>query len=381
MQRVKRLKEKISIVLGGIQGEGIASAGNHLLKILSRFGYYGISSRSFSSRIKGGNTTFVLTIGTKRIMAVEDKVDILLAFDKDTIGLYKESLKEEGIILYDSLLNFEGEEPSSKMIAIPLTEIAKKIGMPIMKTTAAVGFIGRMLGLPTEALEAYFKDQFLKKGETVQVNNMKVLEEIIKYEEDIHQDIKKVLVPPVDRSPKLVMTGNEAIGLGALMAGCRFMAAYPITPASEIMEYLGKLLPKYGGKMLQVEDEIAAITMATGAGYAGVRSMTATSGPGISLMMEGIGMAAMGEIPVVVVDVQRVGPSTGMPTKHEQSDLASLYYGGHGDYPSIIITPATVEDCFKDTIKAFNLAEKYQCPVIIISDLMFIPLSPNHPSP
>ncbi|SNS95144.1 2-oxoglutarate ferredoxin oxidoreductase subunit alpha [Anaerovirgula multivorans] len=369
------MKKQLSIIIGGIQGEGIVSAGSHLIKILSRLGYYGVGSRRFSSRIKGGNAAMEITISTKKIMAVEDKIDIILALDKDTILLYKESLKDDGMILYDNILSVE-EDSCCKMISLPITESAKKVGTPVMKTTAAIGFIGKILELPSTTLKDYFKKRFINKGERIQNGNMKVLEETLVYEETIHDAIKKPLVPPEEKIVRPVMIGNEVIALGALMAGCRFMAAYPITPASEIMEYLGKLFPKYGGIMIQVEDEIAAINMTIGAGYAGVRSMTATSGPGISLMTEGIGMAGMSEVPVVVVDCQRVGPSTGMPTKHEQSDLFTLYYGGHGDYPSIILTPSTVEECFEDIIKAFNLAEKYQCPVILISDLM-LSLSPQ----
>lgn len=375
LQRVKRLKKKLSIVIGGIQGEGIVSAGSHLIKILSRLGYYGFGSRKFSSRIKGGNAAMEITISTEKIMAVEDKIDIILAFDKDTIFLYKEVLKDDGIILYDNFLSIEADS-SCNMFPLPVTDIAKQFGTAIMKTTAAIGFLGRIIDLPSEVLEDYFSKRFVNKGESIQKGNMKVLEEALAYEKTIHDKVKKPLEFPQIGIERPVMIGNEAIALGALMAGCRFMAAYPITPASEIMEYLGKMLPDYGGIMIQVEDEIAAMNMTIGAAYGGIRAMTATSGPGISLMMEGIGMAGMTEVPVVVVDCQRVGPSTGMPTKHEQSDLSTLYYGGHGDYPSIILTPSTVEECFEDTIKAFNLAEKYQCPVILISDLM-LSLSPQ----
>ncbi|SET36865.1 2-oxoglutarate ferredoxin oxidoreductase subunit alpha [Natronincola peptidivorans] len=367
------MKDSLTIVIGGIQGEGIVSTGVDLIKILSRLGYYGFGSRRFSSRIKGGNTNIQVTISTRKITAVEDKIDIILALDKDTIACYREELKEDGIILYDNLLTIEETENAE---ALPMTEIAKRKGSPIMKTTAALAFLGKVLDIPSEILGNFLDNRFGHKGEKIQSDNMAVLEEALIYEEGIHERIRKSLASPMKKISRPVMIGNEAIALGALMAGCRFMAAYPITPASEIMEFLGAVFPKYGGSMLQVEDEIAAINMAMGAGYAGVRSMTATSGPGISLMTEGIGMAGMAEIPVVIVDCQRVGPSTGMPTKHEQSDLFTLYYGGHGDYPAIILTPSTVEECFEDTGRAFNLAEKYQCPVILVSDLM-LSLSPQ----
>jgi len=165
------------------------------------------------------------------------------------------------------------------------------------------------------------------------------------------------------------MIGNEAIGLGSIAAGCRLMSAYPITPASEIMEYLIKKLPKFGGTVVQTEDEIAAVTMAIGANYAGVRTMTASAGPGLALMMEAIGLAGMTETPLVIVNTQRGGPSTGLPTKQEQSDLNAMVYGTHGEIPKIVIAPASIEDCFYDTIEAFNLAEQYQVPVIVMTDL------------
>ncbi len=165
------------------------------------------------------------------------------------------------------------------------------------------------------------------------------------------------------------MTGNDAVGLGSAAAGCRAMYAYPITPATDIMEYLMKKLPKLGGIVLQTEDEIAALNMVIGSAYAGARSMTATSGPGLSLMMEAIGLSGMTETPVVIVNTQRGGPSTGLPTKHEQSDLNACLYGTHGEIPKIVLAPSTAEECYYDTIRAFNLAEIYQCPVILMTDL------------
>jgi len=172
-----------------------------------------------------------------------------------------------------------------------------------------------------------------------------------------------------DPQKQLFLIGNDAIALGAVAAGCRFMPAYPITPASEVMEYLIKKLPKLGGTVIQTEDEIAAITMAIGANFAGARSLTASAGPGLSLMMEAIGLAGITETPVVIVNTQRGGPSTGMPTKIEQSDVNAMIYGTHGDIPKVVITPSTVEECFYDAVEAFNIAEEYQLPVILMTDL------------
>ncbi len=177
-----------------------------------------------------------------------------------------------------------------------------------------------------------------------------------------------VLQPAKTETESMVVSGNQATALGAIAAGCTFFAGYPITPASDIMEFLAAVLPSVGGAVIQAEDEISAINMIIGAGYAGKRAMTSTSGPGLSLMVEAMGLATMAEIPVVIVDAQRAGPSTGMPTRHEQGDLFLCAYGGHGEVPRIILAATSVEDCFYLTVEAFNLAEKYQSPVLLMTD-------------
>ena len=181
--------------------------------------------------------------------------------------------------------------------------------------------------------------------------------------------LQRYSLPKTKAIKRMFVIGNEAIALGAIAAGAHFMTAYPITPASDIMEYMIKKLPAMGGAVIQTEDEIAACTMAIGANYAGARAFTATSGPGFSLMAEAMGLSAMTEIPLVVVNTQRGGPSTGLPTKNEQSDVMTAIYNTHGDTPKVVLTPSTVEEAFYDTVEAFNIAEEYQCPVIILTDL------------
>lgn len=364
----------ITVLMGGIQGEGVVSGGFNLMKTLSRLGYYTYGSRQFSSRIKGGNTTITIHASTEKSLCIPHKADIIIAFDSETISNNKELLKDKGIIFYDNVIKVDKDD-NFLMIPLPITEIAKEAGSAIMKNTCEMAFIGRILGIDQEIFIDSIKEKFAKKAETVIAQNLKVLEMSYNYPLDIPYG-NQLNISGGDAVPRPMMIGNEGIALGAIMAGCRFMAAYPITPASEIMEYLGGILPKFGGLMLQVEDEIAAVNMIIGASYAGTRSITATSGPGLTLMQEGIGLAAMTETPLVIVDTQRAGPSTGLPTKHEQSDIFSLYFSGHGEYPSIIIAPATVEDCYYDTIRAFNLADEYQCPVIILTDLS-LSLSPQ----
>ncbi|MGO1631838.1 MAG: 2-oxoacid:acceptor oxidoreductase subunit alpha, partial [Staphylococcus equorum] len=218
--------------------------------------------------------------------------------------------------------------------------------------------------------ETLITNMFTRKGEKVVEMNIEALNEGYRLMMEQLNDVEgDFVLEETDGTPHLYMIGNDAIGLGALSAGSRFMAAYPITPASEIMEYMIDNLPKVGGTVVQTEDEIAAANMAIGSNYAGVRAFTASAGPGLSLMMEAIGLSGMTETPFVVINTQRGGPSTGLPTKQEQSDLMQMIYGTHGDIPKIVVAPTDAADAFYLTIEAFNLAEMYQCPVIILSDL------------
>ncbi|MFT9496143.1 2-oxoacid:acceptor oxidoreductase subunit alpha [Anaerosolibacter sp.] len=367
--------KQLTLMLGGIQGEGIVSVGDTLIRALSQAGYYAFGYRTFSSRIKGGHTNYVIDISTHKTLSCDDSLDILIAFDQDSIEINLPRLKKGGLLVYDDIVSVKellaSIAPSSyTILPIPFTSIAKQYGNTLMKNTGVVGFLGQLFHMPFESVSRVISKNFKRKGEEIVANNMKALTAC--YELPLENNSlshQYRLSPPQNNQKKASMLGNEAIAFGALMAGCRFMAAYPITPSSEVMEYLTKKFPSFNGVMIQTEDEISAITMTVGAAYGGVRSMTATSGPGLSLMMEGIGLAAMTEIPVVIADIQRGGPSTGLPTKHEQSDIDFLYYGAHGEIPIIILSPYTVEGCFYQTIDAFNLAEYYQCPVIILSDL------------
>ena len=259
----------------------------------------------------------------------------------------------------------------ARCFAIPFTEIAKQYGSPMQKNIAALGCTVAVLGLTEEALEDTLGKKFIAKGEQVVKENIQVLRAGIEYIKTKAPELLGSLpLPKLEhKEQRLFILGNEAMGFGALSAGAKFMSAYPITPASEVMEYMVKKASKFGGLMIQVEDEIAACTMATGAAYGGARAFTATSGPGLSLMSETIGLAAMTETPLVIVHSQRGGPSTGLPTKNEQSDVLAALYNTHGDTAKIVLTPSTIAEGFYDTFEAFNLAEEYQCPVIVLADL------------
>ncbi|CAM2746042.1 2-oxoacid:acceptor oxidoreductase subunit alpha [Salinicoccus roseus] len=365
------MNEQLSWKVGGQQGEGIESTGEIFSTTLNRMGYHLYSYRHFSSRIKGGHTNNNVRISTKEVRAVSDNINILVAFDQQTIDLNSHELVEGGIILADSKFNPEKDEDLDvQLISIPFTATAKELGSQLMKNMVAIGASARLMNLELQPFKDMIYTMFIRKGQEIVDSNHEALIQGYQLMDDEMDTLRGDFeMLPSDSDPRLFLIGNDAISFGALNAGVRFMAAYPITPASEIMEYMISHLPKVGGTVIQTEDEIAAVTMAIGSNYAGARSFTSSAGPGLSLMMESIGLSGMTETPLVIVDTMRGGPSTGLPTKQEQSDLMQMIYGTHGDIPKIVLAPSDVEDAFYTTIEAFNLAEYYQVPVILLSDL------------
>ncbi|MCL6548913.1 MAG: 2-oxoacid:acceptor oxidoreductase subunit alpha [Alicyclobacillus sp.] len=359
--------------VGGKQGEGIDSTGEIYAIALHRMGYYVFSYRHFMSLIKGGHTNYKIRVADRLIRHHGDDVHVLIAFDQTTVDYNWRDMVDGGVVIYDSSA-FTAVKPSDRnvhLFGVPLTDIAKEAGGPIMKNMVAIGVTAAINEFSPDDFIPVVRDKFGRKGQAVVDNNMEALRRGFAYFKE-HYDVY-FPAPPKPARPAgadhLYASGNQAVGFGALAGGCRLLAAYPITPATEIMYWVLQYFPKYGGVVVQAEDEIAAVNMAIGANFAGVRAMTSTSGPGFSLMMEALGLAGMSETPLVIVDVQRSGPSTGLPTKTEQSDLNEAVFGTHGEIPRIVLTPRTVEECFLYTAEAFNLAEKYQCPVIVLSDL------------
>ncbi|MCE5653402.1 2-oxoacid:acceptor oxidoreductase subunit alpha [Staphylococcus pseudintermedius] len=365
------MKSQLSWKVGGQQGEGIESTGEIFATAMNRKGYYLYGYRHFSSRIKGGHTNNKIRVSTTPVHAISDDLDILVAFDQETIVLNHHEMREDSVILADSKAKPEKPEDSkAQLIVLPFTEVAKELGTTLMKNMVAIGATAALMHLNTDTFESLITNMFEKKGEKVVDLNIQALNEGYRLMQEQMGEVNGDFeLEESSGVPHLYMIGNDAIGLGAISAGSRFMAAYPITPASEVMEYMIDNLPKVGGSVIQTEDEIAAATMAIGANYGGVRAFTASAGPGLSLMMEAIGLSGMTETPFVVINTQRGGPSTGLPTKQEQSDLMQMIYGTHGDIPKIVLAPTDAEDAFYLTVEAFNLAEEYQCPVILLSDL------------
>ncbi|EIT85155.1 pyruvate ferredoxin oxidoreductase subunit alpha [Fictibacillus macauensis ZFHKF-1] len=363
--------DQLSWKVGGQQGEGIDSTGEIFAMALNRLGYYLYSYRHFSSRIKGGHTNNKIRVSTQQTRSISDDLDILVAFDQETIDVNIHELRAGGVVIGDAKFQpVVPEDADVALFSVPFTEIANELGTSLMKNMVAIGATSAVLNLSTDAYIEVVEEIFARKGAKVVEKNMEAIKKGAEYfKEAAGGELEGFQLKEADGQKRMFMIGNDAIALGFIAGGVRFMAAYPITPASEIMEYLIKKLPKFGGTVIQTEDEIAACTMAIGANYAGVRTITSSAGPGLSLMMEAIGLAGMTETPLVVVDTQRGGPSTGLPTKQEQSDLMAMIYGTHGEIPKVVMAPSTAEEAFYDAVEALNIAEEYQCPVILLSDL------------
>jgi len=365
------IKHSVNITIGGEAGDGILSAGEILCKIFFATGLGLCTYKNFPSRIRGGHTAYSIRIADSLCESGDPETDILLVFDEESFAVHNRELKDGSIVIYDStkVKNVVKVDKKVDYYAVAISEMAvSKFAKPMYKNTITVGFIAAILGLNEKAVEDGLEKSIKsKKGEDVFKTNL----EACRFGANYYKNELKgrtIAAPSADHKNVVMMTGNEAIILGALTAGCKFAAAYPISPATEIFEALCTLLPKNGGTVMQAEDEISAICSAIGAGFAGARSMTSTSGPGISLMAEALGLAACAEVPVVIVNVQRPGPSTGLPTKTEQGDFYHALFSTHGDIPRIVLMAGDVNQCFDFTVKAFNLAEVYQCPVILLSE-------------
>lgn len=364
----------LKIRIAGTAGQGVISAGDILSYAVARKGFYVTTYRAFPSEIRGdGKCYYQLRISEKRARTAGQTTDMMIVLDKDMLPERLSTVNDGGIVIADSDIVEDNlnDYPNLIKYFVPLSSMAKKVATERSKNALALGIavgLVKNLGLHEQVI-LDMKKRYEKKPQEVIDANINAFNYGYEYAlKELKRHDRLENVEMKTSGAKLIMSGNEAIGLAALVAGCRFFAGYPITPATEIMEWIARESPKVGGKMVQCEDEIAAICEVLGASFGGVKAMTATSGPGFSLMQEAIGLASMAELPIVVVDVMRGGPSTGIPTKTEQSDLMSAMFGTHGECPKIVLAPINVEDCFKQTINAFNYAEKYQCPVIILSD-------------
>ena len=376
------MPDDLNWAIGGEAGDGINSTGKIFAQALSRAGRHVFTSKDFASRIRGGYTAYKVRSSTERVESVVDRLDILIALTQRTVEENMDELHEGSVIIYDGertmMEDFEAPEGMIGL-SVPLKRLAEDAGGAIMQNIVALGAACEVTNFPIENLDEALEKRFGDKGESIVRNNKEAarLGEEYVVEEIDHEDFGYDI--ETTDADYVLLNGDEAIGMGAIAAGCRFYSGYPITPATDVMEYLTGRLERYGGHVVQAEDELAAINMALGAARAGARAMTATSGPGIDLMTETFGLVATTETPLVICDVMRSGPSTGMPTKQEQGDLDALLYGGHGEVPRLVVAPTTVAECFHKTIEAFNLAERYQMPVYLVSDLAMAVTEQTYP--
>src|SRR6056297_695985 len=365
------MPEDLNWAIGGEAGDGIDSTGKIFAQALSRAGRHVLTSKDFASRIRGGYTAYKVRTSVDRVESVVDRLDVLIALTERTIDENMDELHEGSVIIYDGeRTTMKDVEIPDEMIGldVPLKALAEDAGGAIMRNVVALGAACAVSEFPIENLDSALEKRFGAKGQKLVDNNKEAARKGQAYVEDNHDHEFDYDLETTDND-YVLLNGDEAIGMGAIAAGCRYYAGYPITPATDVMEYLKGRIEQYGGHVVQAEDELSAINMALGAARAGARAMTATSGPGIDLMAETFGLVATTETPLVITNVMRSGPSTGMPTKQEQGDLNMMLYGGHGEIPRFVLAPTTISECFHKTVEAFNLAEKYQLPVYLTSDL------------
>jgi 2-oxoglutarate/2-oxoacid ferredoxin oxidoreductase subunit alpha len=362
----------VTIGIGGAAGDGIDKSSETLAKTAARSGLYAYGFNSYQSVIRGGHIWLRLRLAETKVSSQGDHLNALIALNQDSIERHAPEVESGGAILFnaDKLKVNIPIRDNVLTVPLPVAKLLKPFApvAPVMQNTVAVGALIFLFSLDFDTASGVLADTFSHKGKAVVDQNVGILKAGFEYAKEHFVPLGHQWKFSGKRRP--YVTGNEAFSIGAVAAGCRFYSAYPMTPASGILTWMAEHSERCGVVVKQMEDELAVANVAIGAGYAGARAMCATSGGGFALMTEAIGMAGMIEAPVVFIEVQRGGPSTGIPTKQEQADLNQVYGASAGDFPRIIIAPADTADCFDSSVEAFNLAEKYQCPVIIISDLL-----------
>ena len=372
--KVTRISEAVIRIAGNSQ-DGIQAIGGFLARLAGRSEQEVMTFMTIPSTISGGPSIFQVRIGTGEVLSAGDEADMLLCFYQHSYEDHIKSVKLGGIVLYDSdhVQPKPEWQETYRHVGVAISSLTVEAiggtGRDKGKNIFALGLLAKIYDLNIPKLTKLIEERFTGKDTSVVANALTCFN--AGYSHSLENILKTYQFEPVNgkiAGNQVVMNGNEALAYGLIAAGVRFGAGYPITPWSDIMELLRRELPKYGGTFVQTEDEIAAVSMAIGASYAGRVAVTGSSGPGISLKTEALGWASMAEMPLVIVDVQRGGPSTGMPTNVEQSDLNIACFGGHGDSPRVVLAPTSVEDCFYTAIEAVNIARKYSTPVIILTD-------------
>lgn len=358
----------ITIRIGGAAGQGLQSIGSALTRLLAREGYHVFSHQNYMSRIRGGHNFYQIRLADRPLAASREKVDILVALDRETIDRHHATLSKHGLVIFDQE-SLKEEFAEKHYLDVPAVRLTKEAGInKIMANSVTIGALLSGLGLGLDSFNDVIRQTLSKKGEDIIEDNLKAARlgrDHIGNQGGWPRELKAGKSKPEGLR---ILSGNQGIGYGALVSGCRFYSAYPMTPSTGIMIYLAAKAQKHGIVVEQAEDEIAAINMALGASFGGVRAMTGTSGGGFALMNEGLSLAGITETPLVIAEVQRPGPATGLPTRTEQGDLLFVLHAGHGEFAKVIMAPGHPEQALELTNRAFELAEKYQIPAIVQSD-------------
>ncbi|MGP8017143.1 MAG: 2-oxoacid:acceptor oxidoreductase subunit alpha [Thermoplasmata archaeon] len=362
--------KELAVRVGGQAGDGIASIGESIARSFSRMGLHVFGLNAYQSVIRGGHVWYHARASEAKLHCQGDTADILYALDRQTVDVHASILRPGGTVIFDpEKFPLAPTDISSEihLLPVPTLEIARKYtSQSILQNAAGIGATAFLAGIPLDVIHQVLTDSFGRKAGDVVTWNIGASTDGYRFAETkgpIHPKAIAKKTPP-----KLLMTGNQAIALGAAAAGCKFLVQYPMTPATSIMHWLAAHSRALGIVVKQSEDELASINMAIGASFAGVRTMTASSGGGFALMTEGLGMAGMAEVPVVVVDAARAGPSTGLPTKTEQGDLNLLLGAGQGEWPRAVLAPSDPVEAYRLTVAAFDLAERFQTPVLVLTD-------------
>jgi len=370
MKCVGLVDDTVNLGIGGEAGQGVSRAGMLLGKALMRAGFYSYGNIDYPSLIRGGHNYYTLRTSHRKVTSILEKIDLVVSLNKETILLHQDEVNVGGAIIYDEQEDIDYSEftqANINYLPIPMTAIVDDLNGPdIMRNTVALGAVSALIGLDPEFLKNVVTETFEGRENIIEMNLDAIRrgwKKVLKFDYDFDCTLES------DESPnRMWLTGNDAVALGAVAGGCKFYSAYPMTPASPVLHYFSGHDIEADVAVIQTESEIAAICMAVGASYAGVRSMTSTSGGGFCLMTEGLSFAAMTETPIVIMLGQRPGPSTGLATYSGQGDLLFSVYGAHGEFQRIVLAPGDVEECYNMTYQAFNLAERFQIPVIILTD-------------
>jgi len=375
MKKYPPKKDDISIVLCGAAGQGIQTVEELLTHAFKHAGYNLFSTKEYMSRVRGGSNSTQLRVSSRKARACLDRIDILFPLDRDGLRHVAHRITPETSILGEKEVLLEpGTGKKIKIIDVPLHTIASELGENIYINIIATGIIAALFGIDKESIIDDLRERFSDVEKTVMSNNIRAVTRGYEFGGELIRT--KAVSVSIKKDPtvadQIIINGGEAVGIGALAGGCNFIASYPMTPSTSVLTFLARQSAQFGIIAEQAEDEIAAMNMAIGAWYAGARAMVTTSGGGFALMTEGLSLAGAMESPMVIHLAQRPGPATGLPTRTEQGDLELALYAGHGEFPRVIFAPGTIEEAFALTAKAFNLADRYQIPVFILTDQYLI---------